>query len=337
MDRVAPPASAVTDFAGWLPIRLFVDGGTLWVDWCYRGDTRFTAPFFQDDVQRLLRAPFNMAYRRYTPISDLVNWAETATRGSHHAPLKVLIAHASRCGSTLLSQMLAHQPTHVVMSEPPLLDTLVGIRARLPEVTHAQHLTWLRALVFALGQTPANETHLVIKLDAWHVLQHELLRAAFPEVPWLFIYRDPIEIAVSQLEQRASYMVPGMVTAMSAQTPTADAIAMGADSYIATVLGKIFSAGASVCSETGAQPLSYAALPQAVWGKLRPLLGLDDDAVTATALRATATRDAKAPSLTFAADTERKQRKATASLRAAVLMHCQGSYNHLLQLSRTSQ
>jgi hypothetical protein len=281
-----------------------------------------------------LRSPFNLAFRRYTPMSDLVTWAENAPRDTHHAPLKAFVAHASRCGSTLVSQMLAHQPTHVVMSEPPMLDTLLGIRARLPDVTPEQHIMWLRALVFALGQTPGNEKHLVVKLDAWHVLQYELLSAAFPDVPWLFIYRDPIEIAVSQSDQRASYMVPGMVAAMSLVIPVSEALQMNADTYIASVLGRILAAGAAVCEHAGARPLNYAALPDAVWGDLLPLLGLERDEVTVAALRATAALDAKSPSMHFAPDVERKQRSATASLREAVSTHCQDSYNRLLEFSK---
>jgi gluconate kinase len=340
MDRLVSTLgtypTAAADFTGWLPIRLFVQDATLWVDWCYRGDAKLSAPFFQQDVQRLLNAPFNLAFRRYTPISEMVAWAEKAPQNAGHAPLKALVAHASRCGSTLVAQMLAHQSTHVVMSEPAPLDALLGIRARLPHVTREQHIRWLRALVFAFGQTPAGETHLVIKLDAWHVLQYDLLSEAFPSVPWLFIYRDPIEIAVSQFEQRASYMVPGLVSAMNALISPERAIAMGTEAYIAAVLGKTFAAGAAVCERAGAQALNYTALPDAVWHQLRPILGLNDDDATLSALRATGSRDAKSPTMHFLPDIERKQKSASASLREAVTAHCQDAYNRLLQLSQQS-
>ncbi len=334
MDCVARPSGEVIDFTGWLPIRLFVKDGTAWVDWCYRGTTPLRAAFFQDDVQQLLRSPFNLAFRRYTPISDLVTWAEKTSRHTRHAPLKAFIAHASRCGSTLVAQMLAHQPTHVVMSEPPMLDTLLGIRAQLPDVTHEQHVRWLRALVFALGQAPVNETHLVIKLDAWHVLQHDLLSSAFPGLPWIFIYRNPVEIAVSQLNQRASYMVPGMVAAMTQQIPVAEALLMSQEAYIAHVLGRIFSAGAAACERSGVRPVDYATLPGVLVDELLPLLGLGSDDATVAALRATATRDAKSPTMGFSSDSARKQQSATEQLRAVVSAHCQDSYNRLLKLSR---
>ena len=144
------------------------------------------------------------------------------------------------------------------MSEPPLLDTLLDIGSQLPSVTREQHRRWLRALVFALGQTPHHERHLVIKLDAWHVVQHELLSAAFPDVPWLFIYRDPIEIAVSQFESRASYMVPGLQPAVTRWAPKAEALAMGTEAHIAHVLGQFFAAGALLCERGAARAVPGA-------------------------------------------------------------------------------
>lgn len=337
VDRLASVAAVASsaDFTGWLPIRLYVAEGTLWVDWCYRGDTQLHAGFFQDDVNTLLRAPFNLAFRRYTPIADMVAWAELGSIGTGHAPLQALVAHTSRCGSTLVAQMLAHQPTHVVLSEPPLLDTLLDIGAQLPDVTREQHIRWLRALVYALGQTPRNERHLVIKLDAWHVVQHELLSAAFPGVPWLFIYRDPIEIAVSQIESRASYMVPGLQPALSRLAPRDEALLMGTEAHIAHVLGKFFAAGAVWCERGGARAVNYSELPGLMWRELLPLFGLSADSATVTSLQATALRSAKQPAQTFKPDAAGKQQRASATLRAAVSLHCQTSYDRLLALRET--
>lgn len=335
VDRLAASLAASQDFTGWLPIRLYVAEGTVWVDWCYRGDTRFEAGFFQHDIDVLLRSPFNQAFRRYTPIADMVTWAQRGAIGTGHAPLQALIAHVSRCGSTLVAQCLAHQATHVVMSEPPLLDTLLDIHGTLPDVTREQHIIWLRALVYALGQTPGNEQHLVIKLDAWHVLQHELLSAAFPGVPWLFIYRDPIEIAVSQFESRASYMVPGLQPALTRVAPAAEASAMGTDAHIAHVLGKFFAAGALLCERGDARAVNYTELPGLMWDELLPYFGLTADGATLASLQATATRHAKRPTETFTPDTAGKQQRASAKLRAAVSLHCAASYNRLLAVRDT--
>ena len=321
------------DFAGWLPIRLFVKDETVWVDWCYRGDASLRAPFFQDDAQRLVSLPFNMAFRRYSPIAELVTWARRSAGKLRVAPLKAFVAHVSRCGSTLVSQMLAHQMTHVVMSEPPMLDVLINIRYRLPQVSREQQIEWLRALVYALGQTPQQERHLVIKLDAWHIIEHELLTAAFANVPWIFLYRDPVEVAASQLSQRASYMVPGMVSAISRLVDAQASVHVPAERHIAAVLGKFFAAGARVCEEGGALAVNYRSLPTALWTTLGDALGVAGDAASVASLQTEAGRNAKRPRETFTPDAARKQSAASAALREAVLASCSASYERLQTLA----
>ena len=325
---------AEQDFTGWLPIRLFVRDETVWVDWCYRGDAALHAPFFQDDAQRLLQLPFNQAFRRYTPMAVLVAWANQSEGEVRVAPLKAFVAHVSRCGSTLISQMLAHQPTHVVMSEPPMLDMLINIRYRLPQVSRDQQIEWLRALVCVLGQAPTQQRHLVIKLDAWHIVENELISEAFPEVPWIFLYRDPVEVAASQLLQRASYMVPGMVSAITRLEDVQSMLRASPESHIAAVLGKFFEAGALVCERGGALAVNYRALPSALWTTIGETLGLCDDAETIASLEASAGRNAKTPQMTFEPDSERKQSVASAALREAVTASCGGAYERLQALAR---
>ncbi len=325
---------ADADFAGWLPIRLFIKDRTVWVDWCYRGAAALRAPFFQDDAQRLISLPFNLAFRRHTPIAELVAWVHRDAGQRRIAPLKAFVAHVSRCGSTLISQMLAHQPTHVVMSEPPMFDMLINIHDRLPEISREQQIEWLRSLVAVLGQAPADEQHLVIKLDAWHIVEHALISEAFPDVPWLFLYRDPVEVAASQMAQRASYMVPGMVSAITRLVSIKTMMGVSAEHHIATVLGKFFEAGARICERGGAQAVNYRSLPSAVWTTLREPLGLSDDAETIALLGASAGRDAKTPQMPFEPDSARKQGAASAALRDAVTASCRGAYARLLALTR---
>lgn len=333
MDHVVTTA---TDFTGWLPIRLFPQDGTLWVDWIYRGSHAFRDSFFRDDVQRLLRQPFNLAFRRYTPITAMVEWAATGHRnapGARHVPLKALLAHTSRCGSTLVAQMLAQLPTHIVMSEPPMVDVVLRIRSTLPQVTREEQIIWLRALVFALGQAPGHEQHLVIKLDAWHVLEWSLLQDAFPQVPALFLYRDPVEIAASLFTQPSAYMVTGMITAYSRRGDGCAEAPFTTAGFIARDLGALFDAGVALCQSRALRPVHYPSLPAAVWTELASLLGLSGDAQQFATLQAASKQDAKMPSTTFEHDSQRKQLNASVELRAAISERCLASYNCLLAIT----
>src|SRR5678816_558328 len=104
------------------------------------------------------------------------------------------IFHMSRCGSTLVAQMLAALERNIVISEARPIDQVLGAK-----VDEERRIAWLRWIVNALAQRrrPAEE-FFFIKLDAWHVLHLPLIQRAFPNTPWVFLYRDPIEVMVSQ-------------------------------------------------------------------------------------------------------------------------------------------
>ncbi len=181
--------------------RRVAGGLVLRVDWCWFGERKLVQPFFRDAVDEALRLPFNQAFRRETPLAVLSEWRTPAV-----APT-AFIYHASRCGSTLLSQMLAQLDDHIVISEPPALDSLLR-----SELESEERRAALRGLLAAYGQRRhGDERALVIKLDAWNIGELALLRECFPETPWLFVYRDPLEIAVSHWRRAGMHMVPGMI------------------------------------------------------------------------------------------------------------------------------
>ncbi len=118
----------------------------------------------------------------------------------------------SRCGSTLLSQMLAALPEHVVLSEAGPLDTVLQLHFREPSVTDEERIGLLRAMMSALGQPrTGRERRLFVKLDSWHTLHLPLIRRAFPGVPWIFLFRNPVEVLVSHRRLRGGQALPGVL------------------------------------------------------------------------------------------------------------------------------
>ena len=67
-------------------------------------------------------------------------------------------------------------------------------------------------------------------------------RRAFPNVPWAFLYRDPVEVLVSQMHQRGMQMVPEIVPASLYGLNGFDGGSI--DGYSAQVLAKICEAAA---------------------------------------------------------------------------------------------
>lgn len=296
---------------GWVPGRVYVTEGRLRVDWCHLGSRRFTDPFFDETLERGLRHPFPLLFRHQTSMEALVE-RHAARPG---LPVRGLVFHMSRCGSTLLAQLLAALPRHIVLSEAGPVDTVLRAHLRVPGVTDAQRIEWLRAVVGALGQRRHPEEQAVfLKLDAWHVLELPLLQRAFPGVPWLFLSRNPVEVMASHQNHRGAHMLPGLLEpALLGLEPEA-LEGMPLEEYGARVLARICEAGLRGYRErqAPARLVDYTQLQADAITLLTDLFGLELTADEAERLRAVAERDAKNPVLTFEDDTEAKARRITA-------------------------
>lgn len=301
--------------AGWTPARLVDGAGGPEVEWCYTGEEPFTDPFFEQTLDRAVRRPFSLLFRPRTPIEAL---AEAA---AGLAPTG-FVFHASRCGSTLVTQMLAASPRNLVLSEPRPVDAILRWPASLDE-----RVRGLRLLVGALGRSRrGDEQGYVIKLDAWSVLALPVVRAAFPETPWVFLYRNPVEILVSQLRHRGAHMVPGVLPPELFGLDRAAVAEMAPEEYCARTLAAICEA-ALEGEDDRAMFVEYQELPAAVLGPIAALFGAD---VTAE-MEAVAALDAKNPVLPFEADGADKQAAATASIRDAAERFALEPYRRLEQ------
>ncbi|WP_296272408.1 sulfotransferase family protein [Pseudomonas sp. UBA6323] len=321
MARLTPEQ----DFHGWLPIRIWQVDGQWQVDWCWFGEQRLTRPFFRDDVEQALRLPFNQAFHRRTGLDVLLAWQTTSPGLAPSA----FIFHASRCGSTLMAQMLAALEGNIVLSEPPPLDSLLRAH-RLDSRVAPRQSAWLAALLSAYGQRRSgNEQRLFIKLDAWNVFEAPMLLALYPDVPRLFLYRDPLEIVVSQLRQPGWHCVPGMLGTSALHGIQA----APPEQYIARTIGSIFEEGLELCLAQGGIPVNYLELPEALVGRLHPHLGLQE--IDAPRLREVASFNAKQPGIHFNAGGQSKRNEADSTLRAAIEQWARKPYEALEQLRRS--
>lgn len=215
-------AQALASLRDWFPVTLGSDG----INWRHVPE-RFTAPFFSDTLAR--QQPERRLVCR-TPL-DRLDRIEAGL-----APTG-FIFHASRCGSTLLMQLLATLPSCIALSEAPAIDAFLRWHDAAPGDSGGA--ARLRQLIVALGQRrSADERHFFIKLDSWHLPWIDLLRAAFPQTPCWFLYREPEAILASHQRQRGPQMVPGM---SGPALPGAQALAPGdLDGYGALVLADFF-------------------------------------------------------------------------------------------------
>ncbi len=255
--------------------------------------------------------PFNLLFGLTTPVSVL----EALAAREPALPLSGLIFHLSRCGSTLIAQMLAASPRNLVISEAAPLDTALQARHVDASLSPEAHRRLVRSMVVALGwPRRGSETRYFLKLDSWHIRAWPLWQSLYPDVPWIFVYRNPVEILVSHQRKAGSQMFPQVVPprifgwdAVPRDLPN--------DEYQARVLGSMARSAVDALAQwPGGRAVRYDELPDAVPELLQTHFGLTVDAAELDLLRAAGRRDAKAGG-PFAADTAAKQKEATQRLR----------------------
>jgi hypothetical protein len=272
------------------------------VEWCWLDGLGFDEPFFVQTVERAFRTPFSLLFRRETPIESL----EALAAGLEPSGF---VFHGSRCGSTLVSQMLASAPQHLVLSEPLPVDQV--LRARAAE---SERVRWLRAIVAALGRPRRGaQRAYVLKLDAWNACSLGLVRRAFPDVPWLFLFREPVQVLASHFRQRGAHMVPGALDPALFGIDRDAAARMPPEEYCARVLAAIYRS-ALEHRDAAALFVDYRDLPAAVFDRVMVAFGLDCGEAELARMRELAGLDAKTSQLFFSPDGEAKEREASRAL-----------------------
>lgn len=307
----------------WLPADVFDSPVGPMIDWLHFAGAPLSHPFYQDSLQRTRALPFNRLMRIATPLSALDAFADAT-------PPDGFIFHMSRCGSTLVAQMLAAVPGHIVVSEPPPLDSIIQLAGRgtAPPAT-------IRTMIAALTRDRHGTTRRrFVKLDAWHSLALPMLRTLYPDVPWIFLYRDPVEVLVSQARMPGVHAVPGMVPLDAFGVTPEPGIAH--NDYAAWLLDLICRAALDGLEQGGGLLVNYRQLPGAMDDRILSHFGIKLDASGRAELAAAAARNSKAPDTGFATDSAAKQREADPLTRATADRHVAATYARL-EAARTGR
>lgn len=117
--------------------------------------------------------------------------------------------HISRCGSTLTAKAMARSPRHVVINQGAPLQR--GFWATITrDFTQAaepstDNLHMFRNLVLAMARRRSPEQrYSFVKFISWNTLYMDFALQAFPQVPALFLYRNPVEVIASVLKETSA-------------------------------------------------------------------------------------------------------------------------------------
>jgi hypothetical protein len=191
------------DLKGWLPVDAVVVAGRPGLLWMEMSGIDLTEPFFQQTVERARRENRRERFTEFDVLLQLEKQLESV------APTG-FIFHSSRCGSTLVANACRAVSNSIVLSEANPIDKLIArfITDADNPVKESLYSVFLRGVVHALAQhRSGNEKYLFIKFASCSFAQIKRIQRIWPNVPWLFLYRDPVETIVSNMKDVPPWLV----------------------------------------------------------------------------------------------------------------------------------
>lgn len=302
-----------------MPVDAVVVEGRPGLTWMNMAGVDLAEPFFQQTIDRV-RSEHPDRHETFTEFDALIELEKTF---AGVAPTG-FIFHSSRCGSTLLSNACRALNGSIVLSEPPALDKLV---ARFITDTDEQstkttlYSVFLRAALNALAQRrTGQERHLFVKFACCSTSQIERIRRIWPNVPWVFLYRDPVETIVSNMRNPPSWLMDEdhrVLASIIDSSPEAVA-QMSAEELCARSIASFFLTAHRVANDR-ALLLNYNQLSTSEISTVLNFFGIEP----AAAEMETIARQSQIYSKTasgghaFVADAETKQQFATVTIREA--------------------
>ncbi|MGZ4116413.1 MAG: aspartyl/asparaginyl beta-hydroxylase domain-containing protein [Bacteroidia bacterium] len=218
---------------GYVPSKVISDANELRFLWTFIGSKKFTEPFFSETLSACKNFSENKFVKK-TSAHELIETSATIDAVDPSA----FIFHISRCGSTLLTQMLSTSENCIVLSEVPVFDELLRLKFNRPELFNKIFFDGLfkSVLRFYAQRSDKNKTHLFIKCDSWHTLFYEQIRDCYPTVPIILLYRSPLEVVRSQTKIPGMQAVPGLLEPSIFGFDPSETITMQKDLYFGNVL-----------------------------------------------------------------------------------------------------
>jgi hypothetical protein len=303
-----------TDFERFRPVQIIKEPGSddIRVAWRDFYDLPLNDPFFH--IAQDACAEMKECAALFRTDLDVV---DSVAAQADNIPFAGAIFHMARTGSTLVHRVFSATGKVASLSEVPMVNQALSRARRLPE---SQRARALRGVVGAY-QRPRrpNEQHLVIKMqDAMPAKQLPVFRAAFPDTPWIFIYRDPVEVMVS-LQRKPTGTLQQWYrnrahTARNLGMPVLNDSALWPEDFMAHTLRRICASAIEAAKATPRGKfiaVSYKRLPDAIWETIGPHFGIkftdkDRDEMRAASRYSSKTTD----SVEFKPDSEKKREEA---------------------------
>lgn len=314
-----------TGFDRFRPVGLSLSprSGGLSVEWRDFGDLPMTDPFFRATLKKAIALEDRS--ENFETDWEIISHLARRPEG---LPFSGAIFHMARTGSTLVHRLLSKTGQVLSLSEPGIIDRALTVTANW---TAEERNPVLRELVSVLARPRrSGERHFIIKMtDATPNILLPSFRGAFPEVPWIFIYRDPVEVMVSILRQPTGSMGQWLRRPVQFASrlgmPALAGRTVSREEFVARTLRRFCAAAVEAARAT--RPgrflaVPYTRLPEAIWETIAPHFGIALSPEDRASLQAEARYSAKSrDDKEFTPDSEDKRDAATPEVRALAERH----------------
>ena len=301
----------------WYPAHLALRQAASSLRWIDLSGVAFNEPFFHHTVNRASGRQSMVTGLGESPAGDEHRWI---------AP-SAFIFHVSRCGSTLLCNVFrALNNTQVVAEPQPIMALLAPYSKSLWPYTAEE---WgrkrdqlLRQMMQRLGQPSLGfASRYIVKFTSYSAARMDIIRALWPQVPIVFLVRDPAEVMVSNLHRAPAWMSlmerPRQARAVFGWTD--DINPTSREEFCARAFGQLCH---SAILHKGPQSMvmDYEELVAGGWSRVFAFLGLDtpnaDERLRIAEATKTYSKDA-ASEARFEVDTKIKRERVTPPIRDA--------------------
>jgi hypothetical protein len=229
---------------GWLPVDAVVVEGRPGLWWMEMADVSLEEPFFQQTVDRARQDKRGELFTEFDVLLQLEKTLDSV-------PPTGFIFHSSRCGSTLVANACRTIANSIVLSEAPAIDKLI---ARFITDVNKEwvYSVFLRGVVHALGQLRSgSEQNLFIKFACTSFAQIDRITRIWPDVPWIFLYRDPVETVVSNVNDPPTWLLDDdwRVLASIIGVSPAEVAAMSLEERCARSIGSFYSRAVALAND----------------------------------------------------------------------------------------
>lgn len=325
----------VRQIVNWLPVDALLVAGQPCVKWMEMRDVSLAEPFFFQTVERVKKAqPY--AAEVVTGLEALLQLENI----SHSVPPSGFIFHTSRCGSTLLANACRALEGAIVVSEAAVVEKLLGrfFSCDTDATRTLFNSLLIRGALSALGQRRlGTERRLYVKFSCLNVLQFEQVRRVWPNVPCVFMFRDPLGVIMSNLDNPPEWMqfesIPEQARAVTGLAPD-EALKLDSEERCARALGKFYAAGAELAAN-GALLLDFDELSSDTLVRAIKFFGITPNQNEITRITQAAQNYSKDPNTRkFEPDASRKQEPVPARVRDAAERWATEPYLRLKELAK---